>query len=247
MPITKNLMRKLFTTTLIMLTIINSHAMELERIKTSDEILLDADFQAYKLLSLTNENHQCHLPIELVQVIATNVSKLIDKKCYEELASYSFLLFDFIKDKQHASMSLVPIANNITRYLRHDGKSLDKIKFAGKQTVFHVLANVNTYIPSRSNGPHTQIEWIKIFCLVARKKAWDIICMKDYNDNTPLHFYYDSWQMVDTLLSVAPSLQEAWNLIMTTNKNGDTALNEARKKGWRSTVNFLESYYPKEQ
>jgi hypothetical protein len=251
MTIAKKLQHKLFITTLIMLITTNSHqlhAMGSEVIKANDETTINKDFQMYKLFSSLNNDDQWYLPAELVQIITINVSKLIDKKCYEELSSYSFLLFNFIKDKQHTSMRLISIANNIKRYLRHDGKSLDKIICPyTKKTVFHELADINTYIPSRYNGLHTRIEWIKIFCLVAGSKAWDIICIKDRNDNTPLHFYYDSWQMIDVLLSIAPNCQEAWNLITTPNKNGDTALDEARKKGWRSTANFLESYRPKEQ
>ncbi|HJZ23437.1 MAG TPA: hypothetical protein VJ201_03200, partial [Candidatus Babeliales bacterium] len=135
MTITKNLMHKLLITAFIMIIMTDSHqlnAMEPEKVNVSYEPPMDADFQAYKLLSTLEDNPEYYLPAELVGIIATNVSKLIDKECYEKYDGKCFYischLVNFIEKKQH-TMSHVSIVTIVKRWLRHSNKLIDKTIF----------------------------------------------------------------------------------------------------------------------
>jgi len=243
MTITKNLTQKLFIAAFIMATMTDSHqlnAMEKKSVNTINE----ADFQAYLLLSAIDNNHQCYLPSDLVQLIATNIFELIDKECYEKYKEYlnhPNSLLEFIENKRNESMSHRSIAIMLKRYLNYSGTSLGKIKNWDGQTVFHRIA----YEPARFNIP--KVECVKILCLVVENEAWDVICMKDDYNNTPLHCNWDSIQIINALLSAAPNPQKAWNLIITPNKNGYTVLVKTIEKGYFNTAKLLESYLPKEQ
>jgi len=263
MTITKNLTHKLFITTLI-LTITNSHQLhamdstslyELRRtgpetVKTNDEITLNADFQAYKLFSSLNNDHEWYLPAELVRIIATNASKLIDKECYEKHNGKKHLddpyyLLKFIENKQDI-MTHISIATIIKRMLRHSGKSVDEIKDSAERTAFH---RVSDYEKSIMNN----IDLIKILYLIVESEAWNIIWIKEFRGNTVLHSTLINlsespikfWvTFVKELLSAAPSSQEAWNLIITPNNRGTTPLKLAMSHSNTDIVQLLESYRP---
>lgn len=246
MTITKNLTHKLFIT--LMLIISNSsqlHGMELEIVKTSDEITMDKDFQTYKLWSTLNNNHQCYLPTELVQTIATNVSKLIDKECYKKYEIFFsdtgwFLIFI---EHNTESISHTLMMHVIKRCLRHSGKSLDEITNSDRATIFHLIPCSSTL------SIDARLDWIKIFKDIAEsEKAWNMIYMKDAFSFTALMWSLGSHpSIIQELLSTAPNSQEAWNLIMTTDKTGRTTLDRARQNSKLDVVQLLESYRPKEQ
>lgn len=246
MIIIKNVMHKLFITTLI-LTITNSyqvHAMEIQAVKTSDEISVDADFQVYKLLSLIDNDHQCYLLPELVQIIATNVSKLIDKECYEECGTClndPGVLLNFIQNKYDKSICHISTANIIKRCLRYSNKSLNEIKYADDSSIFICAI-------TREVDNNTHIEVIKTLKLVAGKEAWNLICMQDSQKLTviPWAVLLDS-SVVNELFSAAPNSQAVWNLIMTPNIYGDTGLDWVKNSKNTDLNKLLESYRPKEQ
>ncbi|HJZ23436.1 MAG TPA: hypothetical protein VJ201_03195 [Candidatus Babeliales bacterium] len=247
MIITKSLVNKLFIAAFIMITLIGSHqlnAMEPQLVKASEKISLDADFQAYLVLSTLNNDHQCYLFPELVQIIATNVSKLIDKDCYEEhggkYLNHPNSLLCFIENS-YKDMSHTHAANILKRCLNHSGKSLGEIKDKYDTTVFHQIAY------PRRNKVLVHVEWIKILCLVAGNETWNIICMKNYMDYTPLLYASSSADILNALLSTAPDYQEAWNLILTPCKCGDTVLDRAKLFHSTKSTELLESYRPKEQ
>ena len=254
MIITKNLVNKLFIAAFIMITLIGSHqlnAMEPQLVKASEKISLDADFQAYLVLSTLNNDHQCYLFPELVQIIATNVSKLIDKDCYEEhggkYLNHPNSLLSFIENRCNESMSHTHIANIIKRCLNHSGTSLGEIKNCNGETAFHRIAYESLNINPRRNNVLARVEWVKILCLVAENEAWNIICMKNCMDYTPLLYSCDSADILNALLSTAPDYQEAWNLILTPCKCGDTVLDRAKLFHSTKSTELLESYRPKEQ
>lgn len=249
MTITKKLIPILFITTFIILTITNSQqlcAMEPETVKTSDETTMDKDFQAYKLLSLIDNDHQCYLLPELVQIIATNMSKLIDKDCYEEYGvclKDTTSLLNFIKDRCDKSISHISTETIIKHCLRHSCKSLNEIKDDWDLTVFHLIHKLEGSDNSR------MLYWIKTFKLIAGSEAWNIICMKSIDDYTALHTCTNQStkdsSIIKELLLAAPNAQAAWNLILATNGRGDTALDSAKKK--KNITQLFESYRPKEQ
>jgi hypothetical protein len=257
MVITKKLIPTLFIATLIMLTITGSRQLnamnptslcELRRtgpetVKTNDEILLDADFQAYKLLSLNN-NPEYFLPTELIQIIATNVSKIIDKYCYEKYGTYlnhpTFLL-KFIQDRCDKSICHISTANIIKRCLRYTNKSLGEIKDGEDRTVFICAID-------RKAHNNIYIELIKTLKLVAGNEAWGLICMQDISKFTILTWAAPlDFSVVNELLSSAPNFQAVWDLIMTPDTYGNTAFGWARDSKNTGLIQLFESYRPKEQ
>lgn len=244
MTITKILIRKLFITALFMLNVINSnqlHAMNPKIDKNNYETVMDKDFQVYKLLSSLNNNHEWYLPTELVQTIATNTSKLIDKKCYKK---YEIFFSDtewFLIFIQHntESISHTPMMHIIKRCLRHSGKSLGEITNSSRQTIFHL-------IPCWSLSIDARLNWIKAFKdITGNEKAWNMICIQDTCSFTPLTWSLGSHpSIIQELLSTAPNIQETWNLIMTPDKTGRTTLDRARQNSKSDVVQLLESYNP---
>ena len=236
MTITKNLTSTLF----IMLTIASSHSlhsMSSKKVEFVDPTTVELEFQTYKLFS--------SIHADIAGIVAITVSKLIDKDCYEEYEDKEFLshpisLFRFITDKQ-CTMDHISMANIIKRCLRHSGKSLGEIKGYDGETVFHFA----TGLPVLNNNDDTEL--IKLLCLVTGDKAWDIICIKDTNNGTSLFPNLWSARAINTLLSVTPNYQEAWDLIITPNKEGLTALSFAQWAEHKETVKIFESYRPKEQ
>ncbi len=254
MTITKNLTPKLFLTAFIMTTIVGSHqlnTMEQKSITTNEEVSLDVDFQTYLVLSTLNDEHQCYLLPELVQIITTNVSKLIDKDYYEkyegQYLNHPNSLLCFIENRCSNSMSHMCIANLIKRCLNHISTSLGKIKNQDDTTVFHQIAYESIYINPKRNKVFAQVEWIKILCLVAGNEAWDIICMKDNIGCTSLRFNHRSPHIINALLSTAPSSQAAWNLIITPDIDDETIFDFVQWKNYTEIIELLESYRPKEQ
>jgi hypothetical protein len=256
MTITKNLMR-LFIASFITATIttLQLHAMEMEFI---DPAAMKTEFQTYKLLSMI-DNPDYYLLPELVQIIATNVSKLIDKYCYAEYEAYLTkhgcihiydpindpkTLLDFIKVKVDNKINHIFIANTVKRCLRYSGKSLGEIKYHDNSTIFH---DIMTFFPKETDDD--RLQFIKTLLLVAEKEAWNIICTKNNGDydailqTIPLKDHL----LLNELLSVAPSHQEAWRVISTPNKGGITVIDRARNYVAPQTINLLESYRPKGQ
>ncbi|HJZ23435.1 MAG TPA: hypothetical protein VJ201_03190 [Candidatus Babeliales bacterium] len=228
MIITKNLMHKLFITALIMITTTSSHqlnAMKKKSVKISNQIL-GAEFQSYKLLSTLN-NPPFYLLPELVQIIATKVSKLIDKEYYEKHgACLNNLrsLVCFIKHEPcYCLRNYISTINILKRCLRHSSKSLGEIKSPDEKTAFHQISfqccDVYTNFIFRA-------KWIYLLRFVAGREAWNVICMKDIYKRTPLHYfgpYFDKYELA-ALLSAAPNRQKAWDLILTPDINGNTIL-----------------------
>ena len=249
MIITKNLTRTLFIATFIMLTITNYHqlhAMKPEKIKTCEEILLDADFQAYKLFSTLNNDDLWYLPYELIKIITANMFKFIDKECYENYGKHLTIpdaLFMFIVDKQRF-MSDISVANAIKRCLRCSGKSLDNIKNSDDSTIFHVI--IESF-----EGSNYRVQWTKIALLIAEKTAWNIICMKNKNGRNAIleavTLRQNDSLFISELLSAAPNSQDAWKAINTREYSGVNALDKAKAYGSLENVQLLESYRPKEQ
>ncbi|HJZ23904.1 MAG TPA: hypothetical protein VJ201_05580 [Candidatus Babeliales bacterium] len=252
MTIAKNLTHTLFTA-FIMITMTSSHqlnAMEQQSVKASEKISLDADFQAYLLLSTIDNNPQFYLPSELVQIITTNVSKFIDKKCYEKHGACLHnpeALVNFIEERCSKSMSHMSIANIVKRCLRYNRKSLSEITSTNGETVFHsILVHPIVF---DENGPDIEdilssVKLIKIVHLIVEDKAWAIICMKDIRGCTPLHYAEYSTDILKTLLSTTPDHQEAWNLILTPCKRGDTVLDRAKNNHYTKSIKLLKSYRP---
>ena len=247
MTITKNFTHNLFIATLIMLTMTNSHqlhAMALETIGTCDEIVMDADFQIYKLLSLIDQDHHSYLLPELIQTIATKVSKLIDKECYEKYGKClkdSTKLLRFIEHKIcNQSMSHISITTIIKRMLRHSDKSLSNIKSYKTGTVFHDALSIGV------TSSNLRGQWIQILKLIAGSEAWNMIRTKNDLSHTALYHAVIGYYPTNELLSAAPNRQEAWNLILDHDECGNTILAHAFALK-HPDIEFLESYRPKEQ
>jgi hypothetical protein len=246
MTIIKNLTHKLFITTL-MITITGSyqlHAMEPEIDKDYYETTMNKDFQVHKLWLTLNNDHEWYLPVELVQTIATNVSKFIDKECYKKYEMFfreAGLLVIFI-EHNNESISHTSMVHVVKRCLRHSDKSLGEIMGDDKNTIFHL-------IPCWSMlSIDARLDWIKTFKRIAGSEAWNMICMKDTFSFTALQWSLGSHSsIIKELLSTAPNAQEAWNLIMTTDKTGRTTLDRAKPEGRVDVIQLLESYRPKEQ
>ncbi|HJZ23905.1 MAG TPA: hypothetical protein VJ201_05585 [Candidatus Babeliales bacterium] len=250
MMITKNLMHKLFIAAFIMITLIGSHqlnAMEQQSVKASEKISLDADFQAYLLLSAIDNNHQYYLFPELVQIIAASISKFIDKECYEKYGAClkePFSLLRFIDNRYNNTMSNISIANIVKRCLKYSGKSLSEIKFPGERTVFHQIAFQSNHEHFNTFAPVALC--INILRFVAGSETWDVICIQDIYKRTPLHYfgpYFNKYELA-ALLSAAPNRQKAWDLILTPDIDGNTILAMAKKYAPRKAVQRLKKYRP---
>lgn len=247
MIITKILSR-LFIASLITATITNSpqlHTMESETIETNDEIALDADLQAYKLLSTLKNDSQYYLPIELVQTIAMKISKLIDKDCFEKNKTCTWEpaeLFAFINTKQKV-INHISVANTIKRCFKHVGKSLSEIQSNDGETIFHYIINLFGI------SDDDRIQCTQIALLIAEEKTWNIICMKNNNDQNAILYatQLKNVSLIRELLSAAPSLQEAWKIISTPNKWGINAIKRATYFASPEIVQLLESYRPQEE
>ncbi len=252
MTITKKLTPKLFLTAFIMIIMTGIHqlnAMERKSATTSDKVSLEADFQAYLVLSILKIDHPCYLPPELVQIIAINTSKVIDKECHEKYGdclSNPESLVSFIEERCNKSMNHISTANIVKRCLRHSGTSLDKIKDSYGHTVFHQITFQDLHFVDNILA---RVEWIKILCLVAGSEAWNLICMKNYDyKETPLHCnceLFSYTEIIKELFSAAPNAQAVWDLIIAPDKYNATPLNIATRNNHPKTIKLLESYRPK--
>jgi len=246
MTITKNLTPTLFIIALIMITMTSSY--QLHAMESKEEIIIDptmeVEFQMYKLLSLIDNDHQCYLLPELTRVIATNVSKLIDKESYERHGTCledSTKLLRFIERKIcNQSMSHIFITTIIKRMLRHSDKSLSDIKSYNKGTVFHDALSIGV------TSSNLRVQWIQILKLVAGSEAWNMIRTKNDLSHTALYHAIIRSYPTNELLSAAPNCQEAWNLILDHDECGNTILAHAFALK-HPDIEFLESYHPKEQ
>ncbi len=226
------------------------NAMEQKLVNAIDEISMEADFKAYLFLSALDNEHQCYLLPELVQIIASNVSKLIDKDCYEKhegkFLNDASLLLSFIENKCNESMNHTCIANIVKRCLNHKKKSLSEIKGNYGGTVFHRVM-YHAYCRPKSNISIPIVEWINVLCLIAGKDAWNIICMKNINNNTSFHTNA-SVDIIKALLPMAPNHQAAWDLIITPeDATGESILQCAERNSYVELSELLELYCPKEQ
>lgn len=219
-------MRKLFITTLSMLTIISSHAMD----PTS---LYELRRTGPEKVHTKNEKHY---------------------QKYGTCVTHPELLLQCIKDRCNKNKSHESTANIIKCCLRHSGKSLGDIKNECGATTFHYAMSPQhdqSIQPKNAN----RLAWIKILKLIAGDEAWNIICMKanpiigTVLDVAISGCIIDSF-IVNELLSTAPNPQAVWNLINKPNQFQLTPLKQAQttvtQRLKTDIVAILKSYRPEE-